>query len=217
MTRLASLCVAILFAPSAIAQAYWFTEGPATENSSTIQHILHYRMSAALPARVQAPKVVTLLRPEDGGDLHCEDDAHFVGSFRPWDLMNRLTANVDGKSAKELQAMVQAVQRASGRQQKMQILFRHFSEQGSHHLRLYAAGDPPTPRPNPMNLDMVAAQSRGAVTLDLSRGLTCLTPQQVDGVIAEATRVIGLLIQGLGTGGLAPARQGGSTSTPVLR
>jgi hypothetical protein len=216
MTRLASLCIAILLAPAAMAQAYWFTEEPSSPNSSVIQHILHYRMSASLPARVQAPKVVTLLRPEAGGDLHCEDEANFVGSFRPWDLMNRLTANVDGKSAKELQAMVQAVQRAPGRQQKMQILFRHFSEQGTNHARLYVAGSAPT-RPDPLSLDLRAAQSRGAVTLDLSPGLTCLTPQQIDGVVSEAIRVVGLLTQALEKGGLAPVKQGGSTPTPALR
>lgn len=216
----ASGCASILAASGAAAQDYWFTEQGTNASGATntpYAYVLHYRMSTAVPARIEAPKIVTKIQPELGGDLYCMD--HVQGgaiTFAPWDLIDRLSFKVSGKSVKELQAILQAAQQAPTRREKMRALF---STHETEPQWLYAPGSAPAPTEQGVSLELLETQKRGeAISFALSADLKCLTPQQIDSAISEATRVVGLLSQALANKGSTPLqKQGGTVQSPTLR
>lgn len=213
--KLVSVCAGLLIAPGALAQDYWLTDttNPSGGTSVAYQHTLHYRMSTTLPARIPVPKPITNYQVAEGGDLLCNHDHMSPGMrFLPWDLTNRLTNKVKDRSAAELRSLVQETQRAADRSEKLKTLFRTNGDGA-----IYTVGAAGITGDTSLRQTEVEQLARGeAVTLELTRGWTCLTPQQVDGVIAEATRVIGLLIQSLEKGPLTKP-QSGAVTTQGLR
>jgi hypothetical protein len=162
------------------------TEGPAGE------YRLSYKLSATLPQRITVPGVVTQLNTIEGGDLLCE--GFQKGNPEIFDFAARLTTRLAGETGTQLQALLRSLEGEPDRLKKLEMLF--FPGEASD---VRPKLSPLLWSPNQaLPPQLITAQRWGQpVRLELSAGVKCVTPAQVDAAIAEGRRMLILVLENL--------------------